>query len=326
MYSTLLVIVELQNGAFSRQSLETIAAAQSLNPVKLVVAVAGNFLDAIIPSLQGMAIDQLWLVEHPQLRAYTSAAYQPIFATVIEQTAAELVLFPHSYQTRDFLPGVAAHFKRSVISDCIRISVEEHELVAVRPLFQGRVHASVKTQSSPPVFVSMQAGCYRADAIVTSNDPVSVHSLSPRLPSSTMGMIAEPPFRAMSSHVDLGASDIIVAVGRGIKSAENIQLAQRLADLLGAELAASRPVCDEGWLPAERQVGSSGQTVAPKLYIALGISGAIQHVVGMKGSTTIVAINSDANAPIFKIADYGIVHDLHQVLPAMIKVLENDKT
>ena len=125
--------------------------------------------------------------------------------------------------------------------------------------------------------------------------------------------------------MDLGAAEIIVSVGRGIKEADNIPLVQKLADALGAELAASRPICDAGWLPMERQVGSSGQTVAPKMYLAVGISGAIQHLVGMKGSRTVVAINKDPNAPIFEIADYGIVGDLFQVVPELIDAVQKAK-
>jgi electron transfer flavoprotein alpha subunit len=147
--------------------------------------------------------------------------------------------------------------------------------------------------------------------------------MTPRFDTEPLRARGEPPLRAARQGVDLTRAEAIVAVGRGIGSAANVEMARRLAELLGAELAASRPVCDEGWLPMERQIGSSGLTVSPKLYVAIGISGAIQHLAGMRGAGTIVAINKDARAPIFRVADIGVVGDLHEILPALIQALES---
>jgi electron transfer flavoprotein alpha subunit len=227
-----------------------------------------------------------------------------------------LTIFPHTYQVRDFAPKLATSLGRVLVSDAIGHRVEEGRLTLVRQLFQGKINSDIHFAGEPPYFASMQAGAYRADLAEAGSSPVETFT-----PSIAAGDIRTKPlelFRESARAVDLTTADIIVSVGRGIKEAENIPVVQKLADALGAELAASRPICDNGWLPMERQVGSSGQTVAPKLYMAVGISGAIQHLVGMKGSKIIVAINKDSNAPIFEVADYGIVGDLFQVVPALV--------
>src|SRR5213078_1931405 len=186
-------------------------------------------------------------------------------------------------------------------------------------LFQGKINVDVRFAGEPPYFASMQAGAYRADKVAAGS--ASIEKFTPEISAAMIRTKPREWFRESQRAVDLTAAEIIVSVGRGIKEAENIPIVQKLADALGAELAASRPICDAGWLPMERQVGSSGQTVGPKMYMAIGISGAIQHLVGMKGSRTIVAINKDPNAPIFEIADYGIVGDLFEVIPAMTEAV-----
>jgi electron transfer flavoprotein alpha subunit len=248
-----------------------------------------------------------------------------LFATaaeaLIRQAAPTLVLFPHTYQVRDFAPKVATRFGRVLAADTIRVKVEDGKPVIVRQLFQGKLNADFRFGSPAPNFASIQAGAYRADQIVDGS--AKVETVTPEL--GTARQTPEEPFREAARAVDLSAADIIVSVGRGIKEKENIPLVERLAQALKAELAASRPICDSGWLPMERQVGSSGQTVAPKVYLAVGISGAIQHLVGMKGSKTIVAINKDTNAPIFEVADYGVVGDLFEVVPALIDEIQKIK-
>jgi electron transfer flavoprotein alpha subunit len=217
---------------------------------------------------------------------------------------------------RDFLPKLATSLGKVAVSDVVSHHVESGQLVLVRQLFQGKVNSDTRFAVEGPNFASLQAGAYRADLLAAGT--ANVEKFTPTLSAGEIRTKPLERFRESARAVDLGAAELIVAVGRGIKESENIALVQELATAMGAELAASRPICDAGWLPMERQVGSSGQTVAPKMYMAIGISGAIQHLVGMKGARIIVAINKDANAPIFEVADYGIVGDLFQVVPELI--------
>jgi electron transfer flavoprotein alpha subunit len=253
------------------------------------------------------------LVAYSIDQPYTADAYTAAAEELIRKVNPTLVVFGHTYQTRDYVPKLAARFGRVLISDVIAAKPP----VFVRQLFQGKFNADVRLIGDGPHFVSIQAGAWRAEG----SPQVEIFSPS----STTSRQVAEPPFRETARAVDLSAADIIVSVGRGIKEKENIPIVEALAEALGAELAASRPICDAGWLPMERQVGSSGQTVAPKVYIAVGISGAIQHLVGMKGAKTVVAINKDPDAPIFEVADYGIVGDLFEVVPALVEEIKKTK-
>src|SRR5687767_646053 len=242
-------------------------------------------------------------------------------SALVDQTKPTFVLMPHTYQTRDCAPAIAARMRKTLITDVTGISGAGADATFTRPMFQGKLAAQVKPLGEPPFFVTFQIGAFRADA-VQKGGPAPVTPVPVTIDASAIRQKAEPPFQEAKQAVDLGQAERIVAVGRGIKAQENIALAEQLAGAMGAELAASRPICDNGWLPMERQIGSSGQTVAPRLYLALGISGAIQHLVGMKGARTIVAINKDADAPIFEVADYGIVGDLFDIVPALIAELE----
>jgi electron transfer flavoprotein alpha subunit len=242
-------------------------------------------------------------------------------AALIGAESASLVLFPHTYQTRDFVPVLAARLDRALVTDCTGAKAGTPP-VFTRQMFQGKVAADVTLEGQAPHFATFQIGAFRADAARRGASPAPVRSVAATVDPSAIRQKPEAPFREAKQAVDLSQAERIVAVGRGIKGQEHLAIAEQLAEALGAELAASRPICDSGWLPMERQIGSSGQTVAPKLYVALGISGAIQHVVGMKGSRTIVAVNKDAEAPIFEIADYGIVGDLFEVVPAMVAALK----
>jgi electron transfer flavoprotein alpha subunit len=244
---------------------------------------------------------------------YTADAYSAAVEELIRKENPELVVFGHTYQTRDYAPKVAARFGRVLIGDVIAGKPP----LFVRQMFQGKFNADVRLVGEGPHFVSVQAGAWRAEGSPAAE---------PFTPASTTSrQMAEPPFREAARAVDLTSADIIVAVGRGIKEKENIPVVEALAQALGAELAASRPICDAGWLPMDRQVGSSGQTVSPKVYIAVGISGAIQHLVGMKGAKTVVAINKDPDAPIFEVAHYGIVGDLFEVVPALVEEVKKAK-
>jgi electron transfer flavoprotein alpha subunit len=254
-------------------------------------------------------------VEHDLLESYTADGCTAALEQLIQKTQPKLVLFPHTYQVRDFAPKLATRFSQVLVSDAIAARVETGALTLVRQFFQGRLSGDVRVSGAGPVFASLQAGAWRSDAL--ENGSGTVEAFGPSLDASQIRQKPEAPFREAARAVDLTAAEIIVSVGRGVGEQSNLPVVEDLAQAFGAELAASRPICDAGWLPMERQVGSSGQTVAPKLYVAVGISGAIQHLVGMKGAKTIVAINKDSNAPIFEVADYGIVGDLFEVAPAL---------
>jgi electron transfer flavoprotein alpha subunit len=307
-------------------SFETLAAAQQLAGqlgTTASAAVLGQSIGTLAGDLAGTQLEKLYLVEHELLHQYTPDSYTLALRQLLAEVKPEYVLLPHTYQVRDFLPKLATALGTVAVSDVVDIRVEAGAVTLVRQRFQGKVNADVRFTGDAPHFVSLQAGAYRAEQVASGS--VKVEKFTPQISPSDVRTKPAEPFRESARAVDLGAAELIVAVGRGVKEAENIALIQKLADAMGAELAASRPICDAGWLPMERQVGSSGQTVGPKLYVAIGISGAIQHLVGMKGSRTIVAINKDPNAPIFEVADYGIVGDLFQVVPELIEALGKAK-
>jgi electron transfer flavoprotein alpha subunit len=309
--------------AWNRMSFETLAAAQQLareQNTTVSAAILGQGIEGLAGEAASKALDTVHQVEHDLLRDYTPDAYTAALGQLIAETKPSLVLFPHTYQVRDFLPKLATAHQRVAVTDVVAHRVENGNLVLVRQLFQGKVNADVRFTTESPNFASVQAGAYRADQVAAGT--AQVRKVAPNLDASIVRTRPKELFRESQRAVDLGAAEIIVSVGRGIKEAENIPMVEKLAAALGAELAASRPICDAGWLPMERQVGSSGQTVSPKMYMAIGISGAIQHLVGMKGSRTVVAINKDPDAPIFEIADYGIVGDLFQVVPELIAALQ----
>ena len=318
----ILVVAEQQGGALHRASWEAVAAAQQLaagDPVEAIVL--GAVVDAAASELSQAALGAIHVAASPLLDPYTPDAYTAVLQNAIATLAPSYVVLPHTYRTRDFAPRLAARLDRALITDCIGV-VPGSPARFLRPIYQGKLVAEVAASGEQPHIVSVQIGAFRSDAAARGSGPAPMQPMAVSLESSAIKQSAEAPFQETKQAVDLSQAERIVAVGRGIKAQEHVALAERLAAALGAQLAASRPICDSGWLPMERQVGSSGQTVAPKLYLALGISGAIQHVVGMKGSRTIVAINKDADAPIFEIADYGIVGDLFEIVPAMIAELE----
>ncbi|HEY1755390.1 MAG TPA: electron transfer flavoprotein subunit alpha/FixB family protein [Bryobacteraceae bacterium] len=321
----ILAILEHQNGRLHRMSWETLAAAQHMTGEAGTeeAAVIGSNIGALAKEVAGKKVARVYDVEHALLENYTADGYTAAVEALIRKANPDLVLFPHTYQTRDYAPKLATRFERSLISDVIAARSEGESPVFVRQFFQGKLNGDIRTTGPGPHFVSLQAGAWRADALESGS--AVVETFTPELNASQIRQAPEPPFRESARAVDLTAAEIIVSVGRGIGDKDKIPVVEDLAKALGAELAASRPICDAGWLPMERQVGSSGQTVSPKMYVAVGISGAIQHLVGMKGSKTIVAINKDANAPIFEVANYGIVGDLFEVVPALAEAIRKSK-
>ena len=316
----ILVVAEQKDGTLNRASWEAVAAAQQIGgPVKIVVPGAG--VGAVAGELAAADVAEVIALEHDALGAYTPDGFVQALAALVASESPSHVVFSHTYQTRDYAPKLAARLDRALAADCIGLKNEGGPLF-VRPIFQGRVNADIALEGPAPHLVTFQIGSFRADAVKKGAQPAAVKTAAASVDASAIRQKPEAPFREAKQAVDLTQAERIVSVGRGIKSEEHIAIARELAQALGAEMAASRPICDSGWLPMERQIGSSGQTVAPKLYLALGISGAIQHVVGMKGARTIVAINKDPEAPIFEIADYGIAGDLFEIVPAMIQALK----
>ena len=321
----ILVIAEHRQGELNRATWETVVAAQllaeRLGGLPVNVAVPGATGSAA-QELAAAGIGDVVTLVDPALEAYTPDAYVMALTGVVASMSPRFVVLPHTYQARDFVPALAARLNKPLITDVTAIAGTADAPTFLRPMFQGKLAAQVRPMGEPPCFVTFQLGAFRADQVKKSSTQSSVTNLAVTIARSAIRQVPEVPFQEAQRAVDLSQAARIVAVGRGIKSKEQLPVAESLAKALGAELAASRPICDSGWLPMERQIGSSGQTVAPKLYLALGISGAIQHLVGMKGSRTIVAINKDADAPIFEVADYGIVGDLFEIVPAIVAELE----
>jgi electron transfer flavoprotein alpha subunit len=320
----ILVVAEQHDGRLNRATLETVAAAQASTSSSggpggstlIKIAVLGSGVDPVAKEISVADTQEVILVDDPALKDYTADG----FVMALEQLAGaekpDRIFLPHTYQTRDFAPALAARLNRPLVTDCIGTRDDGY----VRPMFQGKLQAKVTVDG--PHLATFQIGSFRADQVRTGT-AAPIRKASIAIDASRIRQRPEAPFKEAKQAVDLSQAERIVAVGRGIKGQEHLPLAQQLAQAMGAELAASRPICDAGWLPMDRQIGSSGQTVAPKLYVALGISGAIQHLVGMKGSRTIVAINKDPEAPIFEIADYGIAGDLFEVVPALIAALNS---
>ena len=317
----IVVVAEQRGGKLNRASWETIAAAQQLAQ-PITVLVVGHDVAAVAAELAAAQVQEVVTIDHAALEPYTPDGYTAALEQAMASLAPSLVLLPHTYQTRDFAPKLAARLNRALVTDVTGVK-RDGETAFVRPMFQGKLTADVVPQGDGPHFVTFQIGSYRADQVAKGPSPATVRQLDVTIGASAIRQKPEAPFQEAKQAVDLSQAERIVSVGRGIKGPEHLPLAQQLATALHAEIAASRPICDAGWLPMERQVGSSGQTVAPKLYLALGISGAIQHLVGRKGASTIVAINKDPDAPIFEVADYGIVGDLFEIVPAMIEALKS---
>lgn len=327
MADIILVVAEQREGRLNRASFETIAAAQSIagqTGWAVEVVLPGSGIAALAQELATKAVAQVYALEAEPLAAYTSDAYVHALRSFIAEKQPRLVLFPHTYQVRDFAPRLALALDRTLISDATGYQYENGVLLFTRQMFQGKFAADVSFGGDAPWMATLQIGAFRGDQAESGAAPVS--AVAAAVAEGAPRVTPHEVFQEAKQTVDLSQAEVIVAVGRGIKEQKNMSLAENLAGALGGEVAASRPICDNGWLPLERQIGSSGQTVAPKLYIALGVSGAIQHLVGMKGSRTIVAINKDPEAPIFEIADVAVIGDLFQIVPALTEEIKKAKS
>lgn len=319
----ILVVAEQRDGTLNRATWEAVVGAQRLagsDPVTL--AVLGASAGSVSQELAAAGVGDVLVLADRALEPYTPDGYVMALAQVITSASPQIVALPHTYQTRDFAPALATRLGAPLITDVTGTTGIGGGATFTRPMFQGKLAAEVRPVGAGPCFVTFQIGAFRADQVRKGATASAITPAEVTIDRSTIRQEPEAPFQEAKQAVDLSQAARIVAVGRGIRSQEHLPVAQALAEAMGAELAASRPICDNGWLPMERQIGSSGQTVAPRLYVALGISGAIQHLVGMKGSRTIVAINKDADAPIFEVADFGLVGDLFEIVPAIVAELE----
>jgi electron transfer flavoprotein alpha subunit len=328
MADSILVIVEQREGKLNRVSWETLTAGQALaaeTGLTLEAAVAGSGVTSLASEVAGKKVAKVYAIESPKLEPYTPDAFAAALRQFIASRQPKVVLMPHTYQVRDFVPKLATSMERTAISDCIGYKKDGDKLLFTRQMFQGKLAADVSFTCAAPWFVTFQNGAFRADKVEAGTAVAPVETVKLEIADGIIRNKPQEVFKEAKQAVDLTQAEIIVSVGRGIKEQKNIELAKQLAEALGGELAASRPICDSGWLPMDRQIGSSGQTVAPKLYLALGISGAIQHIVGMKGARAIIAINKDSEAPIFEIADYAVVGNLFDIVPPLIEEVKKAK-
>jgi len=328
MADSILVIVEQREGKLNRVSWETLTAGQALAAETgwiLEAAVAGSGVTSLASEVAGKKVAKVYAIESSKLERYTPDAFAGALRQFLATRQPKLVLMPHTYQVRDFVPKLATSMERTAISDCIGYKKDGDKLLFTRQMFQGKLAADVSFTCAAPWFVTFQNGAFRADKVEAGAAVAPVETVKLEIADGIIRNKPQEVFKEAKQAVDLTQAEIIVSVGRGIKEQKNIELAKQLAAALGGELAASRPICDSGWLPMDRQIGSSGQTVAPKLYLALGISGAIQHIVGMKGARTIIAINKDSEAPIFEIADYAVVGNLFDIVPPLIEEVKKAK-
>ena len=328
MAETILVVVEQREGKLNRVSWETVVAGQAIAAATgwtLEAAVMGASVGSIASEVASKKVSKVYDLESPELNPYTPDAFAAALKQFLSDHPPRLVLMPHTYQVRDFVPKLATAMQQAVISDCIGFRKDGGKLLFTRQMFQGKFAADVSCGGDAPSFVTFQSGAFRGDRVEAGANVAPIETVNAEVPAGVVRNKPQEAFKEAKQAVDLTQAEIIVSIGRGIKEQKNIQIAKQLAEAIGGEIAASRPICDSGWLPMDRQIGSSGQTVAPKLYLALGISGAIQHIVGMKGARAIVAINKDKEAPIFEIADVAVVGNLFDIVPPLIEEIRKAK-
>ena len=319
----ILIVIEDNNGKVHRMGLESITAAQTMakdRGFSIAALVMGSNADELATQVSNYDIGEVLKLEHDLLSSYSSDGYAEAVKQVVEKESPKYVFFGHTYQVRDYVPKISAKLMKPFLVDNVLMNSDGEETVFTKQMFNAKLYSDMIAMDEGPLLISFQSAAYSSDNAASGS--ASVRDVNINLDSSMIKTQSEDPFQEESGGVDLTSAEIIVSVGRGIGKEENVPMAKDLAKAIGGELASSRPVVDAGWLSSTHQIGSSGQSVSPKMYLALGISGAIQHVVGMKGSKNIVAINKDPEAPIFEIADYGVVGDVLEIVPKLSEALE----
>lgn len=320
--SEIFALVEHRQGAIRDMSYELMtcgrALAEKLN-IKLTAILLGYNTEKFVESLRSQA-HRILVIDNEVLKEFNAESYQIALSEIIKKENPLITLIGHTAFGMDLCPNLATQLNIPFTTDCLDMEMVDKNLIVTRQMYDGKLNAKVKFRENPSYILSLRAGCFPAKDCSLNAEIVNIES----------SITAEPDYRkfveyieAAVGDVDITKADIVIGVGRGIKEKENITIVEEFADTIGGVVACSRPIVDAEWLPKDRQVGSSGKTIKPKLYIAMGISGAFQHIMGMKNSDTIIAINKDPNAPIFNEADYGIVDDLFKVLPILKdKILE----
>ena len=311
----ILVVIEDNKGSLHRMSKEAIVGAQKLGGNITALVLGGN-AEALAQELSSVQIEKTLVVDHDMISIYNSDGYTAVVSKTIQNTDPDIIIVGHTYQTRDFMPRVSARLDIPFIPDIIMVDGDNY----TKQVLNSKLNCTVSSSVDKKI-ISFQSACFSEEDLLKGSS--NLQAIDVDLDSSIVRSISEEPFQDSASEVDLESAELIVSVGRGIEKEENIPIAFDLASALSAEVSASRPVVDAGWLPSFRQVGSSGSTVSPKLYLSLGVSGAIQHVVGMKGSKNILAINKDPDAPIFEIADYAVIGNVLDIVPKLIEALND---
>jgi electron transfer flavoprotein alpha subunit len=316
----ILVFVEQRNGEIRAASLQAVSEARRLasGPGWSVAAVLpGAGVAGVAPSLGGYGAHKVYLADDPAFQLYSSEGYAAAVARAVEQAQPTAVLFAGTAMGRDLAPRVAARLGVGALADVVELTLDGEALVAKRPVYSGKAFATVDTAGKMPQVITLRPNVFAAEEAGGSAEIVSLDGLSP-----TIRAVVKQLKDTGGGELDVAEADIIVSGGRGIKGPENFALIRELAGALGGAVGASRAVVDAGWIEHKHQVGQTGKVVSPSLYVAAGISGAIQHLAGMSSSKVIVAINKDPDAPIFKVADYGVVGDLFEVIPPMVEEIK----
>jgi len=309
----ILVVLEDNHGSIHRMSKEAIAAAQHMGGSISALAIGENSLK-FAEILSKYNLSEVITVNHDLVSSYNADGYAETVSQIIQDEKPSKIIIGHTYQTRDFMPRVSAKLNIPFISDII--SLDENQYI--KQVLNAKLNASSST-SSDCCILSFQSAAFNEEALTPGS--CNMRSFDVDLDLSKVRSVSEAPFQEEAGDVDLESAEVLVSIGRGIEKEENIPIGFELAKAIGAEVSASRPIVDAGWIDSFRQVGSSGATVSPKLYFSVGISGAIQHVVGMKGAKFILAINKDPEAPIFEIADYAVVGDVLEIIPKLTEAL-----
>jgi electron transfer flavoprotein alpha subunit len=313
----IIVLAEHRRGELRDVTWEMLSKGRQLAEsigAEIGVALLGNGVNPLAEALRSKA-HRVFLIEDQRLEAYNSETYEKVLTQLIIERKPLLTLIGHTAVGMDFAPSLAAHLKMPLATDCIGIDAAAEAFSLTRQLYGGKVNATVSFLKKGPYMVTVRSGAF--PALEKEALPGEMVKLPSLLTDEGLAKRFIEYVEAAVGEVDITQADILVSVGRGIKEAANIPMVKEFSDAIGATLSCSRPVVDKKWLPKDRQVGTSGKTVKPKIYVAIGISGAFQHIAGMKGAGTVIAINKDPKAPIFGVATYGIVADLFKIVPVL---------